>query len=833
MLFPKNLDFTTVFVFSFDDFPLFAEKTSFLGGKGAGLADLIKLNVQTPPGFIISTELCRYYYEHNGTFPSNFKERVLDFLKILENKTKKCLGSKTNPLFLSVRSGAKVSMPGMMETFLNIGLNEVTFQKFSTILNSENEALFLYEQLKSAYIQENIPFCENAQEQLFKAIELVLKSWMSKRAIAYRKLYKLPQEAGTAVIIQAMVFGNAGPDSGTGVVFTRNPSIGEKSLFGEYLLNAQGDALVSGKCTPKSIENKDHPSLSLQSVLPTIYQQLSEICHKLETHYKDLQEIEFTIENGKLWILQTRSGKRSPAAALSIALSLEKEGVINEKELFLRIDPNTFSQLLHPQLKNEKVLTFIGKGLPSSPGVGVGKVVLDIDQCIKLTQSGESSILIRPETCPEDLEGLSKACGILTAQGGMTSHAAVVARGMGKPCITGMTALSLHTANHTFSFGEKTFKEGEILTIDGNTGKVFLGKGVCECVQHSLALQELLKRTEKNRRMKIYANAETPKDIFTAYQFGAQGVGLCRTEHMFFEKTRTLLVQKLTLASCLKERNSILQQLAPLQEKDFYNLLTASKGKEIVIRLLDPPLHEFLPKTKREIVILSQSMNLPIASIEKRIQELKEINPMLGYRGCRLGILIPEIYHMQAKALQAAANQCLKNAHPIKIAIMVPFIMNEKELLSIKNTIMSSDSLFSFGAMIELPRAALTADVIAPHVDFLSFGTNDLTQMTLGISRDDCASFMPFYYENHLYPADPFVTLDIKGVGELISMACQKARETNPLITLGVCGEHAADPFSIEFFESIGIDYLSCSPYRVPQAQLAATQAFVKNNIVV
>jgi pyruvate, orthophosphate dikinase len=865
---------------------------TLLGGKGAGLVEMTQLGLPVPPGFILSTPVCTFFYHHQEAYPEGLQEQVLAALQQIEAQAGQGskLGGADNPLLVSVRSGAKASMPGMMDTILNLGLNDTTVERLKTLsgdarfaydsyrrfiqmysnvvlglsLHPFEEILNQYKAVRKVSEDHELSaedlcdiieaykakvcqisgssFPQDVYAQLWGAIRAVLKSWMNPRAIAYRSFYHIPESGGTAVIIQGMVFGNQGNASATGVAFSRHPATGEKLFFGEYLLNAQGEDVVAGIRTPEPLtiqQKRSSTEKALEELMPEAYQELVRLKDILELHYRDMQDIEFTIQKGKLWLLQTRNGKRTAPAALKIALDLVKEGLITQEEALCRVEPLGLNQLLHPQLVSSQKLVLLGKGLPASPGAAVGRVVFTADACAALAEQGEPVILVREETSPEDIHGMTVAQGILTARGGMTSHAAVVARGMGRPCIVGAENLHIDFSTQTFSLGGTKLKAGDMLTFNGSTGEVFQGEGRLEKPKlDSGDFRAFMQWADGTRRLRVRANAETPLDISTALHFGAEGIGLCRTEHMFFEANRILAVREMILAESPEERRRALQKILPMQREDFQALFGLMGELPITVRLLDPPLHEFLPRSEGEIEQLARALQKSTTVVRQRVGELQEANPMLGHRGCRLGITSPEIYEMQIQALlEASLLTTQQTGSPLNLEIMVPLVALTGELRFLKERIEAVAQQiqattqiplrYSLGTMIELPRAALKADKIALLADFISFGTNDLTQTTFGLSRDDAASFLEVYRQKGILDRDPFVSLDQSGVGELITLAVQKARAAKPGIKLGICGEHGGDPKSIAFFEKIKLDYISCSPYRLPIARLAAAQATV------
>ena len=868
-----------------------SDMRNLLGGKGANLAEMSNLGLPVPPGFTITTEVCTYYYDNGKTYPSELKAQVEAALSHIGTLTEKGFGDSVNPLLVSVRSGARASMPGMMDTVLNLGLNDVTVEAlakgagdprfawdsyrrfiqmysdvvlgvdhyhFEDILESTKERkgfaldtdlsaddwkMIVGEYKKVVEQELGKPFPQDPKEQLWGAIGAVFSSWMNARANKYRELHNIPASWGTAVNVQAMVFGNLGESSATGVAFTRNPSTGEKALYGEFLINAQGEDVVAGIRTPQDITEvariaagSDRPSL--EKAMPEAFKEFIRICGLLEKHYRDIQDVEFTIERGKLWMLQTRNGKRTAKSALKIAVDFAHEGLITEDEAIARIDPASLDQLLHPTIDPNAERKVMATGLPASPGAATGEIVLDSDEAEAAKAAGKKVILVRVETSPEDIHGMHAAEGILTARGGMTSHAAVVARGMGKPCVSGAGSLKVDMAAGTVSAAGVTLKKGDFITIDGSTGQVLIGQIKMIEPELSGEFGTLMGWADKHRRMKVRANAETPLDAKTARTFGAEGIGLCRTEHMFFEGERIVAVREMILADDSKGRRAALAKLLPMQRNDFVELFTIMSGLPVTIRLLDPPLHEFLPHSDEEIGEVAKAMNASPEKLRARALELHEFNPMLGFRGCRLAVAYPEIAEMQARAIfEAAVEAAKKTGQHVIPEVMVPLVMAKPELDFVKARIdamaeavkkeTGADFTYQVGTMIELPRAALRAAEIAQSAEFFSFGTNDLTQTTLGISRDDAASFLGHYTAQGLLPSDPFVTLDQDGVGELVKLAAERGRKTRPSIKLGICGEHGGDPASITFCEGAGLDYVSCSPYRVPIARLAAAQAAI------
>jgi pyruvate,orthophosphate dikinase len=866
-----------------------AHMRELLGGKGANLAEMSNLGLPVPPGFTITTEVCTAFYENDNQYPQGLRRDVEQALADIGKAVGKKFGDKVNPLLISVRSGARASMPGMMDTVLNLGLNDETveglakasgnprfaydsYRRFiqmysDVVLNVEHHA---FEEILDYYkeergynldtdlnaedwktlvgrykerVQDELgkPFPQDPSDQLWGAIGAVFGSWQSARARTYRKLHNIPDDWGTAVNVQAMVFGNMGDDSATGVAFTRNPSTGEKAYYGEYLVNAQGEDVVAGIRTPLTLTRKANevggaPGLSLEEAMPKAFGELAAVFDKLEGHYRDMQDIEFTIERGKLFMLQTRSGKRTVKAALKIAVDMEREGLITKGEAIARIDPSALDQLLHPTLDPKAERLVIATGLPASPGAASGEVVFNADEAESLSGQGRAVILVRIETSPEDIHGMHAAKAILTARGGMTSHAAVVARGMGRPCVSGAGSIRIDYAKGEFRVAGEVVKKGEVITVDGTTGQVM--RGAIATIQPELSrdFETLMAWADGVRRLKVRANAETPLDARTARKFGAEGIGLCRTEHMFFEADRIVAVREMILANDEQGRRAALAKILPMQRQDFVELFTIMAGLPVTIRLLDPPLHEFLPKEDHEVAEFAAATGLSEDRVRARVHELHEFNPMLGHRGCRLAITFPEIYEMQARAIFEAALEAAKPGGEAVIPeVMIPLVATLAEFVYLKAVIARAaeavmrerKAKFTYlvGTMIELPRAALRAGEIAREAEFFSFGTNDLTQTTFGISRDDATRFLNEYLEKRVLPADPFVTLDQEGVGELVSIAVERGLKTRPALKLGICGEHGGDPASIQFCERVGLDYVSCSPFRVPIARIAAAQA--------
>ena len=869
-----------------------ASHKNLLGGKGANLAEMNNIGIPVPPGLTITTEVCNYYYDNNQEYPKELDDQLNVALKNIEKITGMLFGDPKRPLLLSVRSGARASMPGMMDTVLNLGLNDDTVEGLATESGDERFAYDSYRRFIQMYgdvvleidslefeeIIENQKeidhitldtevtaqswrvickkfkdlvkektgnvFPQEPVKQLWGAISAVFNSWMNQRAITYRKLNDIPQSWGTAVNVQAMVFGNMGEDCCTGVAFTRNPSTGENSYYGEYLINAQGEDVVAGIRTPQNLtikekEEQNSDALSMEESIPQIYQELVSIFEKLEAHYLDMQDIEFTVQKNKLWILQTRSGKRTTTAAVKIAVEMQKKGLISKEIAVSRIDALGLDQLLHPTLDPKAEKLIIARGLPASPGAASGKVVFNSEEAVEMSKNGEEVILVRMETSPEDIHGMHAAKGILTSRGGMTSHAAVVARGMGRACVAGAGDILIDHENNIFSVGNVTVHSGEVITIDGSLGEVIKGDVPTIMPELSKDFSELMEWADQIRSLKIRSNAETPIDVKTALEFGAEGIGLCRTEHMFFDNERILAVREMIFSDSEKDRRKALEKIFPMQKNDFVEIFKLMKELPVTIRLLDPPLHEFLPKEEEELKELANMLNKDMSYVRSRSLQLEEQNPMLGHRGCRLGVTFPEIYEMQVKSIFESSIEVSKSINiEIKPEIMIPLIISEKEFIYFKklveNTAMNIKEKYGdtpkylLGTMVELPRAALNAESIASHADFFSFGTNDLTQTTLGISRDDCAKFLPDYIENNILDNDPFISIDESGVGKLVSNAVKDGLKTNKEIKLGICGEHGGDPKSIDFFHNIGLDYVSCSPYRVPIARLAAAQARIK-----
>ena len=866
-----------------------ASMRNLLGGKGAGLAEMANLGLPVPPGFTITTDVCTYYYANDKQFPAILRGQVEKALAQVGRITGKTFGDKSNPLLVSVRSGARASMPGMMDTVLNLGLNDETvealakksgdrrfaydsYRRFITMysdvvlgvghehfeelldhhkerqgysldtdLSADDWAELVVRYKKRVKDELRHDFPQDPHEQLWGAIGAVFGSWMNQRAITYRRLHNIPENWGTAVNVQAMVFGNMGDTSATGVAFTRNPSTGEKKLYGEFLINAQGEDVVAGIRTPQEISEEarkeagsDKPSM--EYTLPKAFAELKRIYNVLERHYRDMQDLEFTVEQGKLWMLQTRSGKRTAKAALRIAVELANEGLISKSDAVLRIDPLALDQLLHPTIDPRAHRRVIATGLPASPGAASGEIVFSPDEAAQLKSDGRKVVLVRVETSPEDIHGMHAAEGILTTRGGMTSHAAVVARGMGKPCVSGAGSLRVDYAGGSMTAGGQTFKKGDYITVDGSTGQVLAGKVEMIEPQLSGEFATLIGWADKVRKLGVRANADTPADAKAAVRFGAEGIGLCRTEHMFFDEDRIQAVREMILADDEKTRRSAIAKLLPMQRADFVELFEIMAGRPVTIRLLDPPLHEFLPHGKEEIAEVAAAMGADPAKLAARASELSEFNPMLGFRGCRIAIAYPEIAEMQARAIfEAAVDVAKRTGKPVVPEVMVPLIATRAEFDLVKSHIdamaravakeKGAKVNYQVGTMIELPRASLMAGEIAETAEFFSFGTNDLTQTTFGISRDDAASFLGIYTARGILPVDPFVSIDPQGVGELVKIGVERGRKTRPKLKVGICGEHGGDPASIAFCHESKLDYVSCSPFRVPIARLAAAQA--------
>ena len=868
-----------------------ANMKDLLGGKGANLAEMSNLGLSVPPGFTITTEACTWFFNNNENYPPELKPAVESALARVSEIAGARLGDRERPLLVSVRSGSRVSMPGMMDTVLNLGLNSVTVEalarqtgdgrfaydsyrrfihmyanvvlglaheQFEEILELEKETkgveldtdldtadLKRVAELYREYVKKTLgrPFPEDHGEQLWGAIGAVFRSWNSQRAKTYRRLHNISQDWGTAVNVQAMVFGNRGDTSATGVAFTRDPSTGERILYGEFLVNAQGEDVVAGIRTPQPIaklvrDRSGGRRASMEEAMPAAYAELKRIAETLEQHYRDMQDVEFTVQEGKLFMLQTRTGKRTAEAALKIAVDMEREGLIDRRTSLLRIDPLSLDQLLHPTLDTSVAATCIATGLAASPGAATGEIAFSAAEAEKLAAEGRHAILVRAETSPEDIQGMHAARGILTARGGMTSHAAVVARGMGRPCVSGAGALKIDAAKGTLTVGTRTLNRGDVITIDGASGKVFEGRVPMRHPEMTGDFATLMEWADAARRLKVRSNADTPSDAAAARRFGAEGIGLCRTEHMFFDAGRIISVRRMILADTREERDRALAELLPMQRGDFRAIFDAMRGFPVTVRLLDPPLHEFLPQDDDEIAEVARAAGADVTKVRQRVLALREVNPMLGHRGCRLGITYPEIYEMQARAIfEAALDIEAEDGEPVQLEIMIPLVGYRSELEFLKSRIAAvaemlrnergKASSYLIGTMIELPRAALQADDIAEAAEFFSFGTNDLTQTTLGMSRDDAGTFLGEYLTRGLIARDPFVTIDIIGVGELIRIATERGRAKRADLKLGICGEHGGDPDSIRFCHFTGLDYVSCSPFRVPIARLAAAQAAV------
>jgi pyruvate,orthophosphate dikinase len=847
-----------------------------LGGKGAGLAEMTNLGLPVPPGFTITTEVCNFYLEQKD-FPQGFYDELDEKLAELEHKMKKGFGDAKDPLLVSVRSGAKVSMPGMMDTILNLGLNDETVQgliektdnprfcydayrRFVTMFGNVvlgiahdhfEAALEAAKKEKGVELDTDMdaadwktlvgvfkqivnehsgkPFPEDPRQQMELAIIAVFKSWNGKRAITYRNLHGMPHNMGSAVNVQSMVFGNMGDDCGTGVAFTRNPSTGEKEFFGEFLCNAQGEDVVAGIRTPEKLS-------TMQDTMPAMFDQLNEVQRQLENHYRDMQDIEFTIEKGRLYMLQTRTGKRTARAAVRIAVEMMREGLITKKEAVKRVDPNQLNALLHPSIDPAFKRVILAKGLPASPGAAVGQIVFTADDAYRLAEDGEKVILVRKETSPEDIHGMHAAQGILTSTGGMTSHAAVVARGMGKPCIAGCREAHVDDKAKTLMIGGQVFREGDVLTLDGALGEVILGAAPTVEPSMSDEFGELMSWADEFRTMKIRTNADTPFDAEVARRLGAEGIGLCRTEHMFFDEDRIMYIRQMILSKDAEARKEPLAKLLPVQREDFKGIFKVMNGFPVTVRLLDPPLHEFLPNTDGKIKAVAQEMGVDFEALKQTVNALHEFNPMMGHRGCRLGITMPEIYEMQVRAIFEAAKAVVVDGIKPIVEIEIPLVGHVNEFKFLREMIdkiaaemQPLDFKWSVGTMIELPRACVVADQIAKHADFFSFGTNDLTQMTFGLSRDDAGTFLPYYTEHHILEENPTETIDQEGVGQLMRMAVKLGRSVKKDLEIGICGEHGGEPRSVMFCHEIGLNYVSCSPYRVPLARLAAAQAALRD----
>lgn len=868
-----------------------ASMKDLLGGKGANLAEMSSLGLPVPPGFTVTTEACVHYYSNEKSYPAGLTTQVAEGLKAVELVTGKLFGDAANPLLVSVRSGARASMPGMMDTVLNLGLNDQTVEglaklsgdrrfafdsyrrfiqmysavvlgldhhMFEEILDDHKDRLEVYvdtglsaedwEAVVAEYkeaVERDLgtPFPQDPHQQLWGAVGAVFASWMNDRAKFYRRMHDIPESWGTAVNIQSMVFGNMGNGSATGVAFTRNPSTGANRLYGEFLINAQGEDVVAGIRTPQPLtkiarEEMGDANPSMEEALPEVFTQFKAVVERLETHYRDMQDIEFTVEQGRLYMLQTRNGKRTAKAALRIAVDLANEGLITHAEAVMRVDPASLDQLLHPTIDPSSPRDVIATGLPASPGAATGKVVFTAEEAEKLGLAGEAVILVREETSPEDIRGMDAARGIVTARGGMTSHAAVVARGMGRPCVSGAGEIHIDTRAGEFRARGKTIRAHDIVTIDGSTGEVL--QGFVKMIEPELSgdFGSLMVWADAVRRLKVRANAETALDAQVARQFGAEGIGLCRTEHMFFDPARIAAVREMILADDAAGRKQALAKILPMQRADFVELFKIMEGLPVTIRLLDPPLHEFLPHSEEDLAAVAEATGLDPAKLLRRAQELHEVNPMLGHRGCRLGVSYPEIYEMQVRAIIEAACQVVADGRPAPIPeIMHPLVAKGEEMKFLRELtdrtakeVLAEQGVsieYMVGTMVELPRAAIRAGDLAEHAEFFSFGTNDLTQTTFGISRDDSGRFLNAYIDKGIFERDPFVTLDQEGVGDLIRIATERGRAVRPDVKLGICGEHGGDPASIQFCESVGLDYVSCSPYRVPIARLAAAQAAI------
>ena len=860
-----------------------ASMKNLLGGKGANLAEMTSLGIPVPQGFTVTTEACNKYYEDGKLISQDIINEIYEKLKVLEEETGKKFGSVTNPLLVSVRSGARVSMPGMMDTILNLGLNDDSVEALAKLTNNERFAYDSYRrfiqmfsdvvmgvekrlfedlidkvkakkgvyfdtdldandlkelvlEFKNLYKKEkNEDFPTDPKVQLIEAITAVFRSWDNPRAIVYRRLNDIPGEWGTAVNVQQMVFGNKGETSGTGVAFSRNPATGENKIYGEYLMNAQGEDVVAGIRTPQPISK-------LEEQNPKIYNQFVNIVNKLEKHYRDMQDMEFTIEDGVLYFLQTRNGKRTAQAALKIAVDLVNENMLSKEEAILKVEPKQLDTLLHPtfDMENLKTVKAVAKGLPASPGAACGKIAFTAEEAKERNGNGEKVVLVRLETSPEDIEGMIASEGILTVRGGMTSHAAVVARGMGTCCVAGCSSIKVNENNRTLEINGNLLTDNDYISIDGSTGNVYSGEVKTVLPEITGYFATFMGWADEIRKLGVRTNADTPKDTRQAIHFGAEGIGLCRTEHMFFAEDRIAAVREMIVAKSLEQREKALNKILPMQREDFIKMYEELQGKPANIRLLDPPLHEFLPTEEQDIVALAKEMNIKVDDLRNTINDLHEFNPMMGHRGCRLDVSYPEIAKMQTRAIIEAAI-CVKKGkgYDVKPEIMIPLVGEIKELKYVKDLIVKEatsiieesgiDLEYKIGTMIEIPRAAITADEIAKEAEFFSFGTNDLTQMTFGFSRDDAGKFLKNYYDKKIYEQDPFAKLDQKGVGSLIKVAIEKAKSTRPNLKLGVCGEHGGDPSSVEFFHNVGLDYVSCSPFRVPVARLAAAQAQVKN----
>lgn len=872
---------TDKFVYNFDEGN--KEMKALLGGKGANLAEMTSLGISVPYGFTVTTEACTRFYEEDKKLWDSLNDEVSIHICDLEKANGKEFGSTEDPLLVSVRSGAPISMPGMMDTILNLGLNddaviglakktenerfaydsyrrfiqmfadvamEIDKNIFEKLLTAKkdakgvkldtdldaNDLKELVEEYKVKYKElQGEDFPQNPREQLDAAISAVFRSWGNERAKLYRRLNDIDDSMGTAVNVQSMVFGNMGDSSGTGVAFSRNPATGENKLFGEYLINAQGEDVVAGVRTPEEIS-------SLKASMPEVYKEFADTAKKLENHYHDLQDMEFTIQDGKLYLLQTRNGKRTAQAAVKVAVDMVHEGLIDKKEAVLRVNPKDLDGLLHPTftIKAKETATPAAKGLAASPGAAVGKISFTAKDAAKRSADGENVILVREETSPEDLEGMVSAQGILTARGGMTSHAAVVARGMGKSCVSGASEIHINEDEGTMRIGDEVYRKDDVISIDGATGNVYIGSLETQSPQLEGDFGEFMEWVDEYRDMKIRTNADTPRDVEHALYFGAEGIGLCRTEHMFFKEDRIFQVRKMILANDLETREAALEKILPMQEDDFYQIYTLMGDRPVTVRLLDPPLHEFLPRGEVEIKDLANDLGIEPACVRERISELHEVNPMLGFRGLRLGVRYPEISRMQARAIIQAAIHCHEEGNEVVPEIMIPLSSDVRELKLVIDEVndeikkvfeeKGKEIKYLVGTMIEIPRAAITADEIAQVTDFFSFGTNDLTQMTFGLSRDDAGKFLPLYLEKDLFTKDPFQVLDQKGVGFLVEHAVKKGLMANPDLHLGICGEHGGEPNTVKYLYKVGLDYASCSPYRIPIAKLAAAQAAIEKN---
>ncbi len=865
-----------------------ASMKNLLGGKGANLAEMSSLGLPVPPGFTITTEACTHFYQNGRAYPDGLKDEVAAALAEVETRTGKRFGDPANPLLVSVRSGARASMPGMMDTVLNLGLNDETVEGLAALSGDRRFAFDSYRRFIQMYsdvvlgldhhafeeilddhklrlladvdtalgaedweevvadykraVEQGLgrPFPQDPQDQLWGAVGAVFSSWMNDRAKFYRRMHDIPESWGTAVNVQSMVFGNMGESSATGVAFTRNPSTGDKRLYGEFLINAQGEDVVAGIRTPQSLTRAARLEMgddapSLEEAMPAVFAEFKGVVEALERHYRDVQDIEFTVERGRLFMLQTRNGKRTARAALKIAVDLAEEGLITRQEAVGRVEPESLDQLLHPAIDPNAPRDVIAQGLPASPGAATGKLVFDAGEAERLGTAGEDVILVREETSPEDIHGMHAARGIVTARGGMTSHAAVVARGMGRPCVCGAAELQIDHARRELKARGRTFRAGDVVTVDGSRGEVLAGAAAMIEPEVTGDFATLMGWADQVRRLKVRANAETPLDARTARGFGAEGVGLCRTEHMFFDEDRIAAVREMILADDEAGRRAALAKILPMQRSDFAELFRIMAGLPVTIRLLDPPLHEFLPHTEKDLAAVAEATGLDPAKLMRRARELQESNPMLGHRGCRLGVSYPEIYEMQVRAIFEAACEVAGQGDPPIVEVMHPLVAKGEEMAYLRaltdrvaRQVLDERGMtleYKVGAMIELPRAAIRADDLAAHAEFFSFGTNDLTQTTFGISRDDSGRFLAAYLDKGIYDKDPFVSLDERGVGELIRIAVERGRGARPDVKLGICGEHGGDPASIAFCEKAGLDYVSCSPYRVPIARLAAAQA--------